>query len=65
MFATSGGGCQYVFFFFLNQFVFRDTSLRLGPVCNYEPLQVMRQYNIEVPTRQVKERETTEAWKVE
>jgi hypothetical protein len=46
------------FFFFLNQFIFRNTSLRLGPVCIYEPIQFKRQGNIEVPTRRVNETET-------
>jgi hypothetical protein len=42
----------------LNQFIFRDTSQRLGPVCNYEPLQVIRKNINEVPTQRVKEAET-------
>jgi hypothetical protein len=46
------------FFFFLDQFIFRNTSHRLGPVCIYEPIQVKRQGNIEVPTQRVKEAET-------
>jgi hypothetical protein len=50
---------NYVFFFFfLNQFIFRNTSLRLGPVCIYEPIQFERHGNDEVPTRRVSETET-------
>jgi hypothetical protein len=30
----------FFFFFFFDQFVFRNTSQRLGPVCIYEPIQV-------------------------
>jgi hypothetical protein len=48
----------FFFFFFLNQFIFRNTSLRLGPVCIYEPIQFKRQGNIEAPTRRVNETET-------
>jgi NAD-dependent oxidoreductase involved in siderophore biosynthesis len=51
------------FFFFLNQFVFRNTSLRLGPVCIYEPIQFKRDGNSEVPTRRVSEAETNRVWR--
>jgi hypothetical protein len=47
-----------LFFFFLNQFIFRNTSLRLGPVCIYEPIQIMRHSNNEVPTQRVRETKT-------
>jgi hypothetical protein len=53
----------FFFFFFLNQFVFRNTSQRLGPVCIYEPIQFMKESDYEVPTRRVKEAETSEAWR--
>jgi hypothetical protein len=49
---------SFFFFFFLNQFIFWNTSLRLGPVCIYEPIQFKRHGDNEVPTQRVSEMET-------